>query len=281
MDARPSAPVLALAREARHAAAPAAREERPGALLLRAACVVAGFWWMATGLVVALQRSGAEPAMAGACVVAGLVGAWLVARQASSAMPRAVRLSFVGSALLWAALQGAFYAGWLVGPRPAGASAEAARSLSLALDALHATWHADAAALLLLAAVAVVTRRAAHPTALHALLAFWAVHQLARLCLFAGVANPATRFLPEELRYLAQYFGPARNSLLLAVATVLVAAAAARLTRAAIRSRDATDRERVALLAVLAALGTLELLFLAVPVTVPLWEVFLRLRGQG
>lgn len=284
MSAPSSTAALAPAADARASATPvpqAARAERARTLFLRAACVVTGFWWMATGLVVALQRTGAEPVMGAACAAAALVGAWLVARTSMSATPRGVRLSFVGSALLWASLQGAFYAGWLVGPAPMDASGATARSLALALEALHATWHADAAALLLIGGVAVALRRAAQPTALHVLVAFWSVHQVARLCLFAGVANPATRFLPEELRYLAQYFGAPRNSPLLGLALLVVAAAAMRLMRAGARAGDPPRRERLALLAVLAALGAVELLFLAMPVTVPLWELFLRLRGQG
>jgi putative photosynthetic complex assembly protein 2 len=250
-------------------------------LFRRAAIVVVGFWWLSTGLVVALQRTGAEAAMATACIAAACGGAWLVVRAAGRVTAQAVRMSFVGAALLWAALQAAFYAGWIVGPMPLDGPTPAPRTIALALDALRTTSHADAAALLLIAGVALASRRAAQPTALHALLAFWATHQLARLCLFLGVANPATRFLPEGLRYLARYFGPSRNSLLLFLLTALVAAVAWRLGRSAVRASAECARERLALLAVLAVLGVLELLFLAMPVAVPLWDVFLRVRGQG
>lgn len=254
--------------------------EPPRRLFARAALTIVGFWWAATGLIVALQRSGVEWLLALACVVAAAAGAALVWRTRADDAPRAVRLAFVGSALLWAAHQASFYGGWLVGPAPAAGASPPARSLALAIEAIHATSYSDLAALLLLLGAWLLSRRAAHATALHALLAFWTLHQLARLCLFAGVVNPATRFLPERLQYLSRYFGPTENSAFLVAVAVGLALGTAWLVSGAVREPRVAVRERRALLAVLVGLATLEHVLLATTFTVPLWEVFLWVRGR-
>lgn len=272
---RPDARVLSIA----HGPQAGQGHERPRRLFARAALTVVGFWWLATGLIVALQRVGVEWLLGAACAVAAVAGAVLAWRARTEATPASVRASFVGAALLWAAHQASFYGGWLVGPAPATGAAPPARSLALALEAMHATWYSDAVALLLLGGAALLARRAAHATVLWSLVAFWTMHQLARLCLFAGVVNPATRFLPDRLQYLARYFGPAENSAFLVAVAVALALVTARLVSDAVREPRVAVRERHALLAVLSGLATLEHVLLATTFTVPLWELFLWIRG--
>ncbi len=248
-----------------------------GRMLRRAALRVVGFWWLATGLIVATQRDGITRALAlvGATALA-LAGARLAWRSRDDTSPRGAQLGFLAGAFLWIWVSTTFYGGWLVGPElPIPASA--GPSAPLAVLAIAATaWNEVAAALAFAYTVAVHGR---NPMPMYTLGAFWAADQLAKLNVFLGVANPGTHFLPDALAFLVAFFGPQRNSPLLPASVVVLAALSATLLVRAVRGRAPFAREGNALLAALLALAALEHLLLGLPLQLPLWDPFLRARG--
>jgi putative photosynthetic complex assembly protein 2 len=244
----------------------------------RAALRLILFWWLATGLIVATQRDALTRAIAaGIALAVAVFGLRLVWSTRDDVTPRGAQLAFIGGAFLWIFVQTAFYGGWIVGPELA-IPASAGPSAWLAIHAIGATaWNEVASAAALAYCVTVYQR---NPVAWLTVGTFWGTDQLAKLNVFLGVANPGTHFLPEQLYFLIAYFGPQRNSPLLPVSVVVLAGLAAWLFRRVLRDGHGFRREANALLAWLLTLAALEHLMLGLPVSLPLWDVFLQARGS-
>jgi putative photosynthetic complex assembly protein 2 len=273
MDISPAATLLAAAAPRRE------RTPREPRLLLPAFALVTGFWWLATGVVIAAQRDGpTRAASLAAASVGAVAGLWLIHATRSGSTPGAARRSMVGGSLLWLWVATTFYGGWIVGPAPAPLAPGASR-IDAAGAALHAlAWH-EAASIAVVLATALLSRGAANRAGRDALIAFWGTQQLAKVNVLLGVANPGAGYLPEWLRFLQMYFGPPANSPLLALSVVGLMAGAAWLAVRAVRSTAAPRRASAAMVAWIVALAALEHAFLAITWHAPLWDVFLRLRG--
>ena len=271
-DTAPAAP-LPLA-----AAPPRIRRVVPWRVFAQAFGIVTGFWWLATGLVIAAQHPVARGASIAAAALLAVAGAVLVARSRADATPAGARRALAGAGLLWTWVAVSLYAGWLIGPAPRRPAA-APPNLAAAVDAVHALlWH-ELGSLAVVALAFALTFRGPNRAAFHVLLAFWGTTQLAKLNVFVGVANPGERFLPEWLRFVAWYFGPERNSVLLPVSVAVLTVAAVWLARRAAGRADPFERWAGATVACMLALGALEHVFLGLAWNAPLWDAFLKVRG--
>jgi putative photosynthetic complex assembly protein 2 len=104
---------------------------------------------------------------------------------------------------------------------------------------------------------------------------------LAKLNVFLGVANPGAELLPAYLAPLRAYFGPARNSPLLAPSAAVLAAAAVWALAGARAGRVPARRTGLALLAGVLALAAFEHAVLGARVPLAWWDAFLRWRGAA
>jgi putative photosynthetic complex assembly protein 2 len=246
----------------------------------QAGYLVIGFWWISTGLIFALQRNAVTRGVAflvfSLLALAALV---VIRRTRNDRSPRSVAGAFLAGGALWAWLTNALFSGWLVGPAGVRATASGP-SLSLAVEAIHATLYSELAGVGLLLLTAWLVRGAANRMSLAAMTALWGGQQLAKLNIFVGVPNPGSRFLPDRLRFLADFFGPDQPSLLLAGSVAGLAVVAIRLGRRAGTAADPAERFGYGVLASLLALAAVEHLVLGVRTDLPLWDVFLRLRGN-
>lgn len=263
---------------ARPGAIPRRTDERAG--LAASIGLLLAFWWLATGLIVALQRSVpiATVSLLAVTMLAA-AGAWMLRASRDDTGRGGARRAMLGGALLWGWVAATFYGGWIVGPGPTAPVAEGGPTLALALQALAAMAHHEAAALGVIALAWWATRGSPNRVGLQVLLVFWSLHQLARLNVFLGVVNPASRFLPESLLWLSDFFGPQSNSPLLFVSIVALALLAAVVAWRVRGARDPASAHGRALISALLALGALEHLLLATRWDSPFWDVFLRLRG--
>jgi putative photosynthetic complex assembly protein 2 len=161
----------------------------------------------------------------------------------------------------------------------------AAPTLARAASAIAATAYSSLLAVLLMGVATRAASGASGATGRAARLApgtfavLWAAHELAKLNVFLGVANPGAELLPAYLAPLRAYFGPARNSPLLAVSVAVLAAATALVARAAFRAADPARRTGLALIAGVLALAALEHALLGVRTPTGWWDLFLRWRG--
>lgn len=259
--------------------APTVARESSWQLWRRGIALVVVFWWVATGLIIAMQRSGATRGAAFVLATGLAMLGWReirVSRDDHSAL--GVRRSFLGGALLWGWISVLFYGGLLTGIVP-GAAVAAAPSWAAVPPAIGATLWSDLGCIALMLATVVGTRGAVNRTGMWALVIFWAVQQVAKLNVFFGVENPAANFLPPHLSYLAQFFGPPVNSLFLALS---IAAVSVSTLFVAWRGRAATengDRQAMVLYATILALAVLELMVLGIPLESTPWDSFLKVRG--
>lgn len=242
--------------------------------------VVAGFWWFATGLIFALQRNAATRVVAMLLFSALAIAAvWAIRWSRHERSPRGMAAAFLGGGALWAWVTNALFGWWVVGP--AGVTATVpGPSWALAAEAIHATLYNDLASVGLLVAVWLAVHGAPNRLAATTLLILWASQQVAKVNIFLGVANPGARFLPEPLAFLAGFFGPEVNSPFLSaslLAALGMAAWAGRRVRHA--PDDATRLER-SIIASLLGLAAVEYLVLGLRVDLPLWDLFLALRGS-
>lgn len=246
---------------------------------MKAVGVVVAFWWVATGIIIAMQHSAATR-LAGLIIstVLAIVGVAEIRSVRDDDSASAVRRSFLGGAMLWAWVSAAFYGGYLTGFAPAGPVADVP-SWSAVPAATAATLANDAATLALLITGFFVERDARNKTGLWALALFWGVQQVAKINVFLGVVNPAANFLPEHLGYLRDFFGPSRNTVFLWVS---VAGTVALTGYAAFRARRAPTegaREAAAVYGAILALAVLEYVVLGISLESTPWDSFLQARG--
>ncbi len=250
------------------------------ALGARAIGYVVGFWWLATGLIIAMQRS--APTRVMALFTATLLmcaGYWELWRRQDDASALAARRSFLGGAMVWGWVSVTFYGGWLIGIAPT--SAPPSPSWPSAILAIRATIYSDLTALACIALAYALVHGSRNKGGAHGLLAFWAMQQIAKLAVFFGVKNPAGNFLPPHLAHLRQFFGPAENSPFLFVGMAVCAVGTALLIRRARREASAAARQEAAMLAVLFGLAVLELAILGVRIDAGFWDPFLAARAGG
>jgi putative photosynthetic complex assembly protein 2 len=244
----------------------------------RALVGVTLFWWLATGLVFVAQRQGAVAAVAAVVATAlAALGARLVRVHRDDRTVRGAERSFLGGALLWAWVSTTFFAGWLVGPPSVATGAPG--SWPLALEAIQATVYSDVAGLAMLALAAVATGRGGNQVGLWTYMVFWGAQQSAKLNIFFGVANPGEVFFPAHLRFLTAYFGPRENQWLVWASLAALGASAVWAGWRAVGAADPYARTGRAILSVLVGLAALEHAVLALPLDLPLWELFLAWRG--
>ncbi len=258
-----------------------ATRETTARVFMRSVFVVVLFWWSATGVIFALERGAATRSIG--LVLASILavwGLWLVIVERDLESPSAVRRGFLGASFLWTWVQVLFYGGWLVGPASRAFPIPAeSPSWSLAVRAVLSMFWYQLAMLLVLGAVAWGVARRPNRIAWWALLTFWISHQAASVNIFLGVENPGRGFFPEGTTFLESYFGPQRNSWLLPVTVAGLLIFTLRVGIHALRAPSPMRRQAMMLLAVLGALGVLELAVLGAPVNLALWDWFLALRG--
>ena len=252
-------------------------------IMFTSGVAVVGFWWLTTGVIVAMQattisRSG------GVLVCTALAGwgAWLVASRRNVATDRAATESFFGGALLWGWVTATLYTGWIAGPvEAASVPLEGAPgSMALALQATWATWNSEVASLAAMAAAWFLTRGGVNRVGFWTYVAFWLTLQSAKLNIFFGVKNPGTQFLPPQLAHLERFFGPLQNSLFLPFSLTVLTVATFAMFVMVVRDRAPHRRRGWSLVSTLMALAVVEHLFLSSRWNAPFWQFFLELRGH-
>jgi putative photosynthetic complex assembly protein 2 len=237
-----------------------------GALLVPALAVLLA-WFASTALIVWMVHR-PRATYRGALILLSVaafaaIGVIAATRHDDGA---AATYAAAGSALLiWAWQEFAFLTGAAAGPRRIAAdpSATGLRRFRQAAEAL--LWHELALAALLVM-LSLICWGQANVVAACVFGLLFVLRLAAKLSIFAGVPNLSDELLPVQLHYLRSYFGPRRTSatlLLMLVASLLLAAwlGTEALSAAAVSAPVAPS-----LLFTLAGLGTLELLFLALPV---------------
>ena len=247
---------------------------------LRSIGLVILFWWVATGVIIAMQHSPLTR-FAGLifATVLAIVGVAEIRAVRDDESPTGIRRAFLGGAMLWAWVSASFYGGYITGIHPIG-PVPIAPAWGAVWPAIAATLVNDAATLLILIGGFVVDRDAKNRTGIWTLALFWGVQQVAKLNVFFGVENPAANFLPPHLSYLRQFFGPPVNSPFLMASTVVVAVVMLWTAWGARRAQSEGRREAATIYATILGLAVLELIVLGITFESTPWDSFLRARGS-
>lgn len=249
-------------------------------LFWRGVVLVVVFWWVATGLIIAMQRSG--PTRASALIIASalaVLGFWELRENANDDSALGARRSFLGGAMLWGWVSVVFYGGYLTGFHTIIPDL-VSPSWAAVLPAIQATILNDVAALLIMGAVAMLLYGDRNKTGLWGLIIFWAVQQVAKLNVFLGVENPAGNFLPQHLAYLRQFFGPLENSRFLGASVTALTLVTVWTAWNGLRAPTEGKRQAGILYATILGLAVLEIIVLGIPLESTPWDSFLKARGD-
>jgi putative photosynthetic complex assembly protein 2 len=233
-------------------------------------------WWFATGTILFLVRRPARTYRFSVLCASLLLVVALVLMKLSGSVTTTMSayLGFACALLVWAWLEITFLTGYITGPeRSVSVPGLAGRRRFVA--AARTVIHNELATLGCGLAIIAVTWGAPNRVALFTYLILWGMRLSAKLNLFLGVPNLGERFLPAHLAYLESYFRRRPMNALfpisLTAGTALTVAAARRYCSAA----EGFDATAWALLTSLLALGTLEHLFMVLPLaSEKLWNYF-------
>ena len=234
---------------------------------LVAAIVVAVLaWWVSTGLVIMLARSGKARrplllGVSGALAAGGVAGRGWGAERLS--VPGA-DVAFFSALALWAVHEILFLTGEVTGPRrtrcPAGASGMLRFRLAFATIRDHEIG-------LFLTGLAMIALLAgsANATGWMVYSLMWLVRLSTKLTVFLGAPNAVSELLPERLAHLKSYFRTERVHPFAGLAMGAIAAFAVVAFVAAGQSVGEATTVNLAILASFAGLAVLEHAFLVLP----------------
>ena len=240
---------------------------------------VVGFWWLVTGVIVALQRN--EWTKLAAWTVStgvAIYAVYVIHAERTQRTAMSARRTFLASTAVWMWINVGLYGGWIVGPGHAASMAGEATLFRATAAITALLWH-ELLCVLVLLVTWLHVRLSPNRLAFAALATYWMVLQVAKLNIFFGVANPGARFLPPHLQFLLSYYGPPSNTDFLPFSFFAALGVALIFWWNGWQAKDAFLRQSRALLAMLMALAAVEYLLLGVRSQAPLWEVFLKARG--
>lgn len=240
-------------------------------------------WWLSTGLIFcagASSERARQRTISGTSLMAivALVGLYITREDASTG---GAYLAFTCALVIWAWHEMTFLFGYITGPRrsPCPSGARGWQRFRYAVEVLI---HHELAIAWTLIAVFWISYDADNKLGLYTLLLLWVMRLSAKFNLFLGVPNFSDELLPKRLNYLRSYFATRSISRLLTISILVGAVAAGCLlwqsTHPALLPHETSG---FALLGGLAALATLEHLFLVLPVRdTALWQWLVKLRVQ-
>lgn len=240
-------------------------------MLITPVLVAIAVWWFSTGLVFSLVARGSrsssssgstQPSMTGTTVVTlGAVAGLLLTR--ADASVAGVYVAFTCALVIWGWHEMSFLFGHVTGPRQGSCPADATgwRRFRYAVAVLI---HHELAIAWTLMAVSWLSWSAPNKVALYTLALLWVMRVSAKLNLFLGVPHFSDEMLPDRLSHLRSYFGRKHLNPLLPL-SILGGVLLTTVLFWQAGQAPPVAATSLALLGSMAALGTLEHLFLALP----------------
>lgn len=233
-------------------------------------------WWLATGAVILVARTGdrhARQAM-GAMTALALGAVAVVAWTAGSVGVAPVYCAFLAAIAIWAWHEAAFLLGFVTGPRriaaPGGAQGHARFRAAFSAMRDH-----ELALFATLVVLVVWLWASANPVAALTFALLWVMRLSTKLNIYFGARNAVSDMLPARLSYLQSYFRTDRTNPWFALSVAFAVIVFLACVFAAVAAGEPGMRVAWTLLASFAALGIVEHLFLVLPVRdTTLWAMF-------
>ena len=233
-------------------------------------------WWFATGTILLLVRRPARTYRVSILCGTALLGLALTFMKLSGSVTTTASayLGFACALLVWAWLEITFLTGVLTGPQKTACTPRLS-GWPRFVTAARTVIYNDLATLACGVAILAITWRAPNKVSLFTYIILWGMRLSAKLNLFLGVPNLGESFLPAHLAYLKSYFRRRPMNALLPISLAAAAAITLGVARRYYSAKAGFEATACALLTTLLSLGTLEHLFMVLPITSErLWNYF-------
>lgn len=240
-------------------------------------------WWFSTGVILWLvHRSQRHHRKIFALsTLTMLLAFYGVATSVYESTPQSVVLAFCLALLLWGWLEMGYLMGFITGPRkevcPDGATTASRMRLGLGT----CLWH-ELTLLAMVAVLFLLSWQQPNQTALWTFTVLWLMRWSSKLNLVLGVRNYNQSWLPEHLAYVHSYIPRRVLNPLFPVSVVVGGVVTFLLFNAAMQTPELGLMIGLTLAGAIAALGTLEHLFLMAPLRdAALWDWAAPDRGPA
>ena len=235
-------------------------------------------WWLATGVVLTLVHlTGAYKFNAFGAISAITVGAVvLLIQNVHASTIWDVTLGFFLGLLIWAWLETSYLMGFVTGPNKKPFLAHESE-MQRFLGGIGTSLYHEISIIAAVVALGYVSNDVRNPIAYHTVLVLWLMRWSTKLNLFLGSSHFNVDWLPSHLAHTASYVRIGKTSPLAVLSIACCAAATFFLLAAAHESVELYRKYSLLLITGLAALGTIEHLFLTLPFgEEKLWRWFKR-----
>ena len=230
-----------------------------------AICFALVLCWVSTGIIIVLYRQprwtyDATFGVLSIITAASVVWMILVRNDTSTT---AIYASFSAGTLIWGWNLASYYTGFITGPTltiPQHLTTRQRFWLAIKSSLYH-----ECMSCLLVIGSLVMIPLSQNVTGPITIVLFYVLHQVAKLNIFFGVLNFSGDWLPDHLKYITVFFGPARLHWFFVVAVAIAAMCATWAISQAVSSELPHAQTAAAFWSLLASVGLLEIIVLMIP----------------
>ena len=238
-------------------------------------------WWGATGTIIYLcGRRAWRPWVFGFVTALQPLAFWQLWAEKNSAETGGVFMSFFWAIVIWSWIETSYYTGFVVGRRTPELEPDTPTGRRFR-QAIVANLYHELAILALSGAVIATGWGGVNETGLWAFMILHWTHQSAKINIFLGVNNLTTDYLPDNLKYMAQYFTRRPLNTFFPFSATITTVIATFLFSSILSSNSAGQQVGQALLFVMMVAAILEHWWLVTPVPTSIWKWALKSREQG
>lgn len=244
--------------------------------------VVAIFlWWGTTGIIIYLcGRKAWRPYVFAAVTLVQPLAFWQLHVSRNFNTVGGVFAAFFWAVVIWSWVECSYYTGFVVGRKvpelePGAAIGPRFRA------AVAANLYHELGIIILSLIVIVLGWGGANDTGLWSFMILHWAHQSAKFNIFLGVNNLTTDFLPDNLRYMAQYFSKKPLNSLFPFSVTITTVIATALFISTLNATSAGQLTGQVLLFVLMCAAILEHWWLVTPVPTKIWNWSLKSRQKA
>ncbi len=238
-------------------------------------------WWASTGIIIYVcGRAAWRPWVFGVVTALQPLAWWRLWAEKSSSEVGGVFASFFWAVVIWAWIETSYYSGMIVGRRLPELEPDAPTGLRLR-RAIAANLYHELSILALSVVVVALGWGGQNETGLWAFMILHWTHQSAKINIFLGVSNLTTEYLPDNLRYMAQYFSQKPLNMFFPFSATITTVLATFLFASTASATSAGQQVGQALLFVMMCAAVLEHWWLVTPVPSRAWAWALKSRKEA
>lgn len=232
-------------------------------------------WWFSTGVILWLVHRPEQQhrLIFGLSTVLMVLAFWGLSGLVDQWSPKGVVMAFCLALLLWGWLEMGYLMGFITGPQKGECPPGASASTRIRLGLGTCLWH-ELTLLAMVLVLALMSWNHPNQVALWAFTVLWLMRWSSKLNLVLGVRNYNRSWLPSHLAYVDSYIPKRPFNVLFPVSLCCGLLASFLLITGAMAASELPVMIGLALVGALAALGTLEHIFLMAPLgdaTLWLW----------